>query len=135
MPTLLSKGYDLLARLDGPSAGVAITYEQWNRELGIQEGSTDITAASGDALVGRTVFVSNRQDGARVEFGERDYIIKASALSREPREGDRIVQVFDDGETLTYEVLPPSTNEPAVRWSDPQRVRYRVHVKLVNIES
>ena len=134
MATLLDKGQALMTRLLAKSAPVAVTY----RRPGPPMIEIEITKESGAATVGRTVFSSNRIDAARIEFGDRDYLILASVLPfGEPREGDRIVEQVDDvqypefGKFLIYEIMPTDTGEPAWRWSDPYRQRYRIHVKLV----
>ena len=81
-------------------------------------------------IVGRTVFASNMDGGARIEFGERDYLIFASDMASlgVPAEGDRITEVID-GLTSVFEVVPPATGEPAWRWSDPGHTTYRIHMK------
>lgn len=142
--TLLDRGHALMERLLGSAGGIAVRYVHYKKDAVTGDykvvGSVDITAESGDCIEGRTVYSSNRQDAARIQFGELDFIIKASALMFEPREGDRIVDLFkqdEDGNWLpqrTYEVMQPNSTDPALRWSDPQRTRYRIHVKLVKQE-
>jgi hypothetical protein len=148
VPNLLQKGHALMTRLLGKSAAVAVTYEHWKRNADGSpqyQGKTEITAESGAAIVGRTVFSSNREGGARIEFGDRDYLILASVFDcfGPPKEGDRIIEEVDPPTAedpnafgtfvgqLIYEVMPPATGEPAVRWSDPQHKRHRIHTKLV----
>ena len=87
-------------------------------------------SASVTAVIGRTVYAVNRADGARVEFGERDFLITASDLVAAnaawttPSEGMRFEV---DGEDSVYECRPPNTGEPAFRYSDPQRETWRIH--------
>ena len=87
---------------------------------------------------GRTLFAvePKRQGGARVEWGEMDYLLLLADLYDagfgEPAEGDRIVDTFCEpaGET-TFEVMK-NLAEPAWRYSDHGRTRARVHAKRVN---
>ena len=82
------------------------------------------------AEVGRTLFTSNLVNAARVEWGDRDYLILVADLTfGEPVEGDRITEEIN-GDELTFEVVSPG-GEPAWRYSDPHRTRYRVHCKQV----
>lgn len=88
------------------------------------------TSATLTAVIGRTVYAVNRPDGARIEFGERDFLVTAADLVAanpdwtEPAVGDRFLVA---GETVTYECRPPATGEPAWRWSDPLKTTFRIH--------
>lgn len=101
--------------------GVSVTYAR---------GAQQVTVA--DAVVGRTVFASNQQGAARVEFGDRDYLIPVASLTAlgEPAVGDRITDTVN-GTVMTFEVKKPGTGEPAWRYSDPGRTTYRLHTKRV----
>ena len=102
------------------AAGVSVTYTR------------AATALSITAIVGRTVFSSNAQDGPRIEFGDRDYLIQAVDLTiGEPAIGDRISETID-GVTRVFECMTPGTGEPAWRWSDPAHTVYRIHCKRVS---
>ena len=98
------------------------------------------------AMVGRTVFVSNIVNQARVEFGERDYLVlvsefvdgfQAKGLDRTeivdgvgtPIAGLRIKETID-GQALTFEAMAPNA-EPEARFSDPTRQVFRIHCKRV----
>jgi hypothetical protein len=82
-------------------------------------------------IVGRTAFSSNVADGPRVSWGERDYLVEAADLTVGiPALGDRITEVID-GTTTVFEIVTPDTGEPAWRWSDQGRTRWRLHVKKV----
>jgi hypothetical protein len=103
------------------AAGVSVTYSR--------TGQSSLTIT---AVPGRTVFSSNQDGGARIEFGDRDYLIEASALTYgAPALGDRIAEVID-GVTTTFEIVTPNTGEPAWRWSDPSHTRWRIHTKKVS---
>ena len=84
--------------------------------------------------IGRTVFESIRQGGARIEFGEIDFFINVADLvisgaATTPAEGDRIAATIR-GLAYTFEVKAPGS-EPAWRYSDNYRTRFRVHCKQV----
>ena len=116
MPNLFAKANDWLTTQVQAAAGESVTYTR---------NATSITLT---AVVGRTVFASNAEGGARIEFGDRDYLIAAADLTfGTPREGDRIT----DAAGLVFEVQEPGTGEPAWRYSDPDRTEFRIHVKRV----
>lgn len=86
--------------------------------------------------LGRTVFASNLQGAARIEFGELDVMIRADELTVSgskilPSRGDRIALTLN-GTAMTLELMAPQTGEPAWRYSDPQRELLRVHAKRVS---
>lgn len=118
---LLDRGMAMLNRRLGQAAGTAVTYTR---------GATVVPLD--DALVGRTAFVSNQQNAARVEWGDRDYLIPVASLVAlgEPADGDRIGETVN-GTALVFEVMTPSTGEPAWRYSDATRTVFRVHTKQV----
>jgi hypothetical protein len=127
MPNLLAKGQALLQRLmkkDATPAG-AVTYRRGDLE------SFDLT---GKAWVGRTVFVSNAEGGAIIEFGDRDYLVPVADLvlngdEIRPQIGDVITErigAFD----VSFSIQEPATGEPAIRYSDPGRTIWRVHCKF-----
>lgn len=119
MTTLFANARSWLGSSLTAAAGVSISYTR---------GATTLSLA---AIVGRTVFRSNNDQGAVIQFGDRDYLIEASALTLgAPALGDRIVETID-GVSSTFEVITPDTNEPAWRWSDPAQTRWRIHVKRV----
>ena len=114
--TLFARARDWLTPTVQRAAGVEVTYAR---------GGTTLTVT---ALQGRTVFASQQEGGPRIEFGDRDYLIPATALTvlGDPQIGDRVT---DGGEV--YEVLTPGTGEPSWRWSDPAHSTYRIHTKRV----
>lgn len=119
--TLLSRGQAYLNSALGQAGGVAVAYTR---------GENSVTIAN--AWVGRTAFkqLPHGASKAAVIWGDRDYLIPAAdlvlgGLAVEPARGDRITEG-----SLVFEVIAPG-GEPAWRWSDPQRTRYRVHCKQV----
>ena len=76
------------------------------------------------------MFASNLIDGARIEFGDRDYLITAADLTfGEPALGDRITESIGSEGSRTFEVMTPNTGEPAWRYSDQGRTVWRIHTK------
>jgi hypothetical protein len=125
---LLSKGQAMLARLMSRAAAPAT--EAGSAALTYQPvaNPTDETDLTGKAWVGRTVFSRlNREGGAAVVFGDRDYLIPVAELPNEPQRGDRITEVISGVEAV-FEVVEPM-GEPAWRYSDPGHTVYRVHTK------
>lgn len=123
MPNLFDKAFGSGGWLAGKledAAGVSVTYTR---------GVESVTVT---AVVGRTAFSSGDQGGGRrLEFSERDFLIRASELvlggrAVEPERGDTITH---DGER--FELMTPETGEPAVRESDPLGTKWRIHAKRV----
>jgi len=103
------------------AAGVSVTYSR--------VGETALTLT---AVPGRTVFSSTLDGTAKIEFGDRDYLVESADLTYgEPALGDRITEVID-GTTTVFEIVTPNTGEPAWRWSDPAHTRWRIHMKKVS---
>lgn len=88
------------------------------------------------AWLGQTRFLSVVQGSGRLEFGELDVLIRADELilsgSRvDPARGDAIALTLN-GTAITVEVMPPNSDEPPWRWSDPQRELLRIHCKRIS---
>lgn len=71
----------------------------------------------------------------RTVYVGRDYLIRPADLvlggqSSEPRKGDRIIDVGDDGGEEVYEVQPTISGEPVYE-QDAYGTRWRVHTKRV----
>jgi len=87
----------------------------------------DIT---GKCWIGRTFYSRiQKESGASVQWGDRDYLINVSDLGIEPRRGDRITETVGDVSTV-YE-LHDFFGEGSWRYSDPSKTIYRVHTKEV----
>ena len=118
--SLFSKARDWLAGAVQDAAGVSVTYTRGVQTLSLT------------AVVGRTVFASNAEGGPRIEFGDRDYLVKVADLTLGvPKVGDRVAQTVDTV-AMVFEVQNPETGEPAWRYSDPARTVYRIHCKRVS---
>lgn len=122
---LMQRGMAMLNRVMGQTAGVAITYA---RAL----ESVAITVESGGAWVGLSDDRSVRNEGTRVEFSDRDYLVTVEAIAElgEPQEGDRITETIN-GVVCLFEVRPTDVG-PAWEWSNAERTRYRIHTKQVS---
>lgn len=86
------------------------------------------------AMRGRIVHASNTQTaGAKVEWGQRDYLIAASEFARVgldgPQEGDQLIDVLN-GQAIKFEVMRP-LGEPGARQSDEEATAFRLHCKQV----
>jgi hypothetical protein len=81
------------------------------------------------ATVGRTTFRLDTGLGVVERIEARDYLIAAEDLADlgPPQRGDRITEDTDTARH-TAEVLAPG-GEPPWRWSDPNRLTYRIHTK------
>lgn len=131
MSTLFEMADDWLPGAVEDAAGVEVTYTR--------AGQTPLTFT---AVVGQTRFASNQEGGARLIFGERDYLVRSELIAGltdpdgrqpdgEPMEGDRITQTVR-GAAMTFECATPETGEPAWRWSDADgQTVARIHCKRV----
>lgn len=119
----------MLRRQLPDAAGVTVVLSRVN-----DDGTYAATTIT-DAVVGRTVFKRNDYGAAAIEFGERDYLIPVASYTISglgevvPAEGDRLAEVVN-GDTLTFEIMR-IPGEPAWRYSSPDRLMYRIHVKRV----
>jgi hypothetical protein len=126
----------MLNRCMGVAAGVAVTYcpkwLQFSNPYPLRRVTPQpIVLADGQVWVGRTAFASNDVGKARVQWGDRDYLILAAALPAglgPPFEGDALLETVN-GVPCRFEVLQPDTGEPPWRWADESRTVYRLHVK------
>lgn len=128
MSSLFAKARDWLpAQMQAAAvSGNTLTYTR--------TGHTVLTLTN-IAWEGRTVFATNVEGGARIEFGDRDYLIPVESLvltgtAVEPAIGDRITETIDGTATI-FEVMLPDTGEPAWRYSGPDRNVWRIHTKEV----
>ena len=90
------------------------------------------------ATIGRSAYDQDNGEGIVTRSQVRDFLIDTnalllSAIGSLPRRGDRIVEV-DGGTTFTFEVMPFG-GEPPWRYSDPFRLKLRIHTKQVETAS
>lgn len=120
--TLRSRGAAALTRRQVAANAVTVTYTR-----GAQSATLE------DVWIGNTLFARTLDEpGASVVWGERDYLIPVASLvlggvAAQPARGDKITETIN-GVAVTFELQTP-TGEPAWRYSDADRTRYRVHTK------
>jgi hypothetical protein len=119
---LLQQAADWLPGRVEVAAGETVTYTR------------DGTGYELTANPGRTVFASNVEGAARIQFGDGDFLIRASEFVRvgldpaTPQIGDRITRTVAGAE-VNFEVQEPPTGEPEWRYSDVARTVFRIHTK------
>jgi hypothetical protein len=110
------------------NAGIALTL---SRKVG---GVTVERSTAG--VLGRTVFSRTRATpgGPSIEWGDADFLIRGieykfdpEGVPVEPAEGDRI---RDQVSGRLFEIKP-IPNEPAWRWSEPEKLTWRIHAKEI----
>ena len=87
------------------------------------------------ATIGKSEYEKDDGEGIITRAQVRDFLINTkdllqSAIGTWPRRGDRILEAVDDT-TFIYELMSIG-NEPPWRYSDPFRVKLRIHTKLVD---
>ena len=89
------------------------------------------------ATTGETTFEQDDGQGALIRVQVRDYLIDTSRLVLGgsvalPKPGDRVRET-ENGKTFIYEVMSMA-GEPCWRYSDPFRLKLRIHTKHVGTE-
>lgn len=94
----------------------------------------DVAQTIDDVVVGQSRFEVTEASGFQTQVVVRDYLLPVAAMAdftpSEPEDGDRIEETAD-GKVHVYEVLRPSSSEPAWRYRDPARSQLRIHTKHV----
>jgi hypothetical protein len=87
--------------------------------------------ASVRAVVGRTLFQTQTENGLFIETESRDYLIEVDDLVDfgEPEAHDQIEDTLN-GVAQTFEVMAPGA-EPVFRYANAYRKVFRVHTKHV----
>lgn len=125
MANLLQKGKALRDRLMNKAAKPQGTL-QYQRKC----DPNNLIDLADKARFGRTIFTRlPEQAGVSVIWGDADVLVQVGAIPAEPVEGDRVIWT-NGGKVVTFELMAP-LNEPAWRWSDPERTEYRLHLKEV----
>ncbi len=122
MTDILHKGQAWLSEKLTRHASRLVTYRRGELE-------TTLTAT-----IGKTVAEQDTGDGLILKAEIRDYLIdtKDLVLGGEPtlpKRGDYIIET-ESGVSHTYEVLPIG-NQRAWRYSDPFRIKLRIHTKRI----
>jgi len=119
---LLAKGSELLDRTRRAHLSRTVVYRRG-------EDSVEISAT-----IGSTAFDRTDEYGVVHRIESRDYLVAAADLmlggeAVTPKAGDRITET-GEARVHEYEVMSPG-DEPAWRYSDPQRRTLRIHTKFV----
>ena len=90
------------------------------------------------ATIGKTDAEQESADGLVTRTEVRDYLINTASLvlggvQTLPQRGDEILET-DEGQVFVYEVLPRGSDR-AWRYSDPFRLKLRIHTKLIATEA
>jgi len=104
------------------------------REVTYQRGESQSSVL---AMIGKTVAEQDSGDGLIMRMEIRDYLIDTTSLVLDgqqvlPERGDLIIET-EDGKGLTYEILPIGSDR-AWRYSDPFRLKLRIHTRLIATE-
>jgi hypothetical protein len=123
MSDMLHKGQSWLAAKLTRFASRMVTYQR-------DEVSVDLPAT-----IGKSEYEQDDGEGVITRAQVRDFLINTkdllgSPIGTWPRRGDRILET-DGDTTFVYELMSIG-NEPPWRYSDPFRVKLRIHTKLVD---
>lgn len=122
MADLLTRGSELIDRTRRAHLSRTVVYRR-------SDDSVDLLAT-----VGSTAFDRTDEYGVVHRIESRDYLVAAADLvlageAVTPKPGDRITET-GEARVHEYEVMSPG-DEPAWRYSDPQRRTLRIHTKFV----
>lgn len=89
------------------------------------------------ATIGRSFYEQDDGEGIVTRSQVRDFLIDTadlllSPIGSLPKRGDWILET-ENGTTFTYELMSLG-GEPAWRYSDPFRLKLRIHTKLIDTE-
>ncbi len=89
------------------------------------------------ATIGKSTYQQDDGAGAVTRAQVRDYLIDTGLLvlggvATLPKAGDKIIET-EDQKQFTYEVMSLGSDTPW-RYSDPFRLKLRIHTKLINTE-
>ncbi|QDT62365.1 hypothetical protein SV7mr_49130 [Stieleria bergensis] len=125
MTDMLRDGQAWLAEKLKTHASRLVTYQRDDAEADLP------------ATIGRSFYEQDDGEGIVTRSQVRDFLIDTadlllSPIGSLPKRGDWILET-EDGATFTYEVMSLG-GEPAWRYSDPFRLKLRIHTKLINTE-
>ena len=123
MSDMLQKGQSWLAAKLTQFASRPVIYQR--DELSVELPAT----------IGKSEYEQDDGEGVITRAQVRDFLINTkdllgSPIGTWPRRGDRILE--SDGETTFIYELMSIGSEPPWRYSDPFRVKLRIHTKLVD---
>jgi len=110
-------------------------HQHLTRTVTYQRGADTVGLA---ATIGRTQFEQADASDVIHRIESRDFLVRAADLVLggvpvTPVAGDRIRETSGET-TFVYEVMAPG-GEPPFRFSDVNRLTYRIHTKLVGTEA
>ncbi|MEL6741066.1 MAG: hypothetical protein AAFP26_10465 [Planctomycetota bacterium] len=126
MGDLLAKGSEMLDRTRRAHLSRTVVYRR------------GVDSVEIEATVGSTAFDRTDEYGVVHRIESRDYLVAAADLvlggeAVTPKAGDRITETAE-ARVHEYEVMSSGSlgrDEPAWRYSDPQRRTLRIHTKFV----
>lgn len=123
--TLMANGMAFLSDRLATAAGVTVTYARGPVEA-------TITAVVGDQTA--NALRTGQPPPATTNWVDRDYLVAAADLTAadfgEPLVGDRITETIN-GESVTFELMRQQGGGQPWRWSESDRLTYRLHAKRV----
>lgn len=127
MPDLLAQSAEWLDSQRHKHCTTAVRYRRGSHEVELS------------ATIGRTVFRHENAYGTVTHHVSRDFLIRAADLildgqQTEPREGDEVLEI-GPAQLRVHQVMSPTPDDPAWRYSDPQRITLRIHTKHTGQEA
>ena len=125
MKDLQQTGQAWLADKLSKHAARAVVYQRGNQQAEVI------------ATIGKSSYQQDSGEGMLTRAQVRDYLIDTVQLVIDgqlvlPRSGDRILEI-DGSKTFVYEVMALG-DQPAWRYSDVFRLKFRIHTKLIRTE-
>lgn len=120
--SFLTEGNTFVAEQLAEHASETVTYRRGGSggqtvSLAATRGTSEFTRQRAEDLVAQPRILD-------FLFNAEDLVLAASQT--EPRAGDEIITSAG-----TFELASPGGDEPAWRWSDPDKIRIRVHTREV----
>ncbi|AMV35245.1 hypothetical protein VN12_24180 [Pirellula sp. SH-Sr6A] len=106
-------------------------YQHMSREIIYRRNELSVLIR---ATIGKSMYDQDDGEGIVTRSQVRDFLINTRDLTTSiigslPKAGDTIVEIDDESE-FTYEVMSMGS-EPPWRYSDPFRLKLRIHAKQV----
>ncbi|XZE36015.1 hypothetical protein SH501x_001566 [Pirellulaceae bacterium SH501] len=110
-------------------------YQHMSREIIYRRNELSVLIR---ATIGKSMYDQDDGEGIVTRSQVRDFLINTRDLTTSiigslPKAGDTIVEIDDESE-FTYEVMPMGS-EPPWRYSDPFRLKLRIHTKQIHSQS
>jgi hypothetical protein len=110
-------------------------YQHMSREIIYRRNELSVLIR---ATIGKSMYDQDDGEGIVTRSQVRDFLINTRDLTTSiigslPKAGDTIVEIDNESE-FTYEVMAMGS-EPPWRYSDPFRLKLRIHTKQVHSQS